>query len=83
MENKVKLKLIPIIFIALFLLVGFFSIQFTIKIITSDIKINQKNETVEVNKNVYDSIIPQNGLPAIVSKDSSGFGRENPFNPYK
>ncbi|MCL5410684.1 MAG: hypothetical protein M1324_02380 [Patescibacteria group bacterium] len=84
MENKLKDNLAIIIFIVLISLVGLFSANFALKNIspTQNNQQSIKKEEIEINKKTYDAIAKPSNYNSTISLES-GFGRENPFAPYK
>jgi len=83
MENKFKDNLSVIIFIILIIIIGLFSTRFTLNNISSS-QTSQSNKKVEsgINQKTFDAIAKPSNYDSNFSLES-GFGRENPFAPYK
>jgi len=83
MENKIKNNLAVIIFIVLVVAIGLFSTRFALKNISGESnKQNTKKEDVGINMKAYETIAKPTSNDSNISLES-GFGRENPFAPYK
>ncbi len=83
MESKIKDKLAIIVFVVLVVAIGLFSAKFALKNISSDqTKQSTKKEEVGINKKAYEAIAKPSNYDSNISLES-GFGRENPFAPYK
>jgi len=83
MVNKLKDNLSTIVFMISVVIIGVFSIEFALNNISS-IQTNQNDTNKEngINKKAFDVITKSssyNSDPLL----ESGFGRENPFAPYK
>lgn len=83
MESKIKDNLAVIIFIVLMIIIGFFSTRFALNNISSkQTTTTNKKEDTGINQKSYDSIAKPSNYNSNISLES-GFGRENPFAPYK
>lgn len=85
MESKLQKNLIPASLIIVILAIGFFAGRFILGNISSTQNKNSQpaKNAAEIDKKTYDSIASPNTGNASISLDQSGFGRENPFAPYK
>lgn len=86
MENKIIKNLIPALLILILIIAGLFAARFITKNITVEQNgkpASKSTNTYEVNKKAFDSIASPNSSNASISLDASGFGRTDPFAPYK
>jgi len=86
MESKISKSLIPLSLTVIIIAIGFIAANFITKNITSEPNVvtsATKKNSYEINKKAYDSIANPNSADSNISLDASGFGRENPFLPYK
>lgn len=83
MESKIKDKLAVIVFVVLVVAIGLLSTKFALKNISSEEpKQSAKKEDSGINKKAYEAIAKPSNYDSNISLES-GFGRENPFAPYK
>lgn len=84
MENKKKFSLNSLITIIIIIVLGVaMAVLATVTIMPQSTNVQIPEKPLEVNKKIYDKVTnPLNyGVP--VSPDEEGFGRANPFAPYK
>lgn len=83
MANKLKDNLAAIVFVILIVGLGLFSIKIALGNIYTEPKINETKKTTSgIDQKVYDTISKPTQIDSTISLES-GFGRENPFAPYK
>jgi len=84
MNSNKKIKLISLIVTGLIVILGIFAMWFTYKTVVSDsFREAEKKTNVEVNKNIYEKVTQPEKFGAEVSPNEEGYGRPNPFAPYK
>lgn len=83
MENKFKDNLGIFVFIILIIIIGLFSTKFVLNNISSDQTSHSSKKTENgIDKKAFDAIAKPSNYDSNFSLES-GFGRENPFAPYK
>lgn len=84
MNNNKKLKIISFSVTMLIVICGIFAMWFTYKTVVSDSSKNaEKRNNVEVNKNVFEKVTSPEKFGSEISPNEEGYGRTNPFAPYK
>lgn len=84
MYSNKKFKIISAFVTALIVVCGVFAMWFMYKTVVSDSsKIAEKKNNVEVNKNVFEKVTSPEKFGAEISPNEEGYGRTNPFSPYK
>lgn len=82
-SNK-KFKIISGTVTVLVVLCGLFAMWFMYSAVVSDSSKNaEKSNNVEVNKNVFEKVTSPEKFGAEISPNEEGYGRDNPFAPYK
>ena len=84
MNNKAKIKIASLVITLLIVIISVFAIWYTYKTITPG---NNKSDTaksqVEVKKDVYEKVTSPEKFGTDISTGEEGYGRANPFAPYK
>jgi hypothetical protein len=84
MNNNKKFKLISLSVTTLIVICGLFAMWFTYKTVISDTsKEAEKTTNVEINKNVFEKVTSPEKFGSEISPNEEGYGRANPFTPYK
>ena len=84
MNSNKRLNIISASVTALIVICGLFAMWFTYKTVVSDTsKESERKSNVEVNKNVFEKVTSPEKFGAEISPNEAGYGRANPFSPYK
>jgi p-aminobenzoyl-glutamate transporter AbgT len=84
MNNNRQIKVASLIITLAILVIGLLAIWFTYKTVTPvDTKSTETKKAVEVNKNVYEKVTSPEKFGTEISPNEEGYGREDPFAPYK
>ena len=84
MNNNKKLNIISAFVTILIVICGVFAMWFTYKTVVSDSsKEAEKKNNVEVNTNVFEKVTSPEKFGSEISPNEEGYGRANPFAPYK
>lgn len=84
MNNNKKFKIISITVTILIAVCGIFATWFMYKTVVSDnFKNPVRTNNVEVNKNIYEKVTSPEKFGSEISPNEEGYGRANPFAPYK
>lgn len=83
MANKKNYQLYIIIAIIIIFAGGIFYLMFMLFGPSSKPVSSEKDNSLEIRTDIYNKIISPQDYGKAVSPDEPGFGRENPFAPYK
>jgi len=84
MNNNQQIRTASLAITLAIVVIGLAAIWFTYNTVSPvDTKSVEINSPVEVNKNVYDKVTSPEKFGADISTSEEGYGRENPFAPYK
>lgn len=84
MNNNKKLNIISYSVTVLIVICGIFAMWFTYRTVFLDsFKNSEKKNNVEVNKNIFEKVTSPEKFGSEISPNEAGYGRANPFAPYK
>ena len=84
MNNNQQIKTASLVITLAIVIIGLLAIWFTYKTVSSgNTKSLDKTNPVVVNKNVYEKVTSPEKFGTEISPNEEGYGRSNPFAPYK
>lgn len=84
MNSNKKIKLISSLVTVLIVICGLIAMWFTYTTVVSDtFKEAEKKKNVEVNTNIFEKVTSPEKFGSEISPNEEGYGRANPFTPYK
>lgn len=84
MNNNKKFELVSLVITVLIVVCGAFATWFMYTTLSSDSSKNvETKNNVEINTNVYEQVTSPQKFGSEISPNEEGYGRANPFAPYK
>ena len=84
MNSSEKIKKVSFIITILIVIMGALAAWYTFSIISpSKQNLEQNKPSIEVNKDLYEQVTSPAKYGNDISTDEPGYGREDPFIPYK